>query len=147
MSTIWKIEPEKLTLELLNQRGKNTMVEYLGIEISEIGDDYLQARMPVDHRTRQPLGILHGGASCVLAETVGSTAANIAVNLKTHYCVGLSIYTSHIRSAREGWLTGTAKPLHLGRSTHIWNIAISNEAGQLISDTRLTMAVLDAKER
>ena len=143
MRKIWQVDPSALTTESLNQRGKETMSEWLGIEFTEIGDDYVSAHMPVDHRTRQPIGILHGGASCVLAETIGSTAANLAINLETHYAVGLSINTNHIRSAKEGWLTGTAKPIHIGRSTHVWQIAIVNESGQLISDTRLTMAVLE----
>ena len=98
--------------------------------------------MPVDHRTKQPMGIMHGGASCVLAETVGSTAANFCVKERTHYCVGLDINTNHIRSMREGYVYATAKPLHLGRSTQVWEIDIRNEAGQRVSINRLTMAVL-----
>src|SRR3990167_4703346 len=98
---IWQIE---VTLALANERSKNTMMSHLGIEFIEIGDDYLVARMPVDHRTVQPLGIMHGGASCVLAETVGSTAANFCVDPKQQYCVGLDINTNHIRSIREGYV-------------------------------------------
>jgi 1,4-dihydroxy-2-naphthoyl-CoA hydrolase len=140
--TIWKTP---ISLEELTQRGAKTMAEHLGIVFTEIGEDFLIATMPVDERTIQPLGIMHGGASCVLAETVGSTAGNIAVDQKEHYCVGLSIYTQHLRSVREGKVIGVATALHLGRSTQIWNIDISNIEQQLISTTRLTMAVLSRK--
>lgn len=141
---IWK---EKLDLEIAAKRSQNTMVEHLSIEFTEVGENYLKARMPVDHRTHQPLGIMHGGASCVLAETIGSIAANFCVDATQFYCVGLSIDTSHIRSVRSGYVTGTAKPYHLGRSTQVWNIEIVNEQNQLISVTRLTMAVLPRKNK
>ena len=137
--SIWKVE---MSLLLLMERNQHTMSDHLGIEFTEVGDDFLVARMPVDHRTRQPVGIMHGGASCVLAETVGSTAANCCVDAEKYYCVGLDINTNHIRSIREGYVTGTAKPFHLGRSTHVWSIEIVNEAKQLISVNRLTMSVL-----
>ncbi len=136
---IWQMD---ISLELIKTRSKNTMVECLGIEFTEIGDDYLVARMPVDIRTKQPLGIMHGGASCVLAETVGSTAANFCLDQSQYYCVGLDINTNHIRSAREGFVIGTAKPYHLGKSTQVWSIEIMNEQKKLISINRLTMAVL-----
>lgn len=136
---IWQT---KLTLESVNERSRNTMMEFLGIECIEIGDDYLVAKMPVDHRTRQPIGIMHGGASCVLAESVGSTAANCCVDQNKFYCVGLDINTNHIRSIREGFVFGTAKPFHLGKSTQVWSIEIVDEKKQLISVNRLTMAVL-----
>jgi 1,4-dihydroxy-2-naphthoyl-CoA hydrolase len=139
---IWK---QPIDLELLNHRGKNTMIEYLAIEFVEMGLDFLAAKMPVDHRTQQPLGIMHGGASCVLAETVGSTAANYAVDINTHYCVGLDINTNHIRSIREGFVYGKAQPFHLGKTTHVWGIEIRNAHHTLISVTRLTMAVLHRK--
>lgn len=139
---IWQIE---MNLAALNARGKNTMVEYLGIEFIEIGSDFLVARMPVDHRTQQPLGIMHGGASCVLAESVGSTAANCCVDINSFYCVGLDINTNHIRSIRKGFVTGTAKPFHLGKTTQVWSIEIVNEEKHLISINRLTMAVLQRK--
>ncbi len=142
MTAIWKINKELMTLDAINERGKGNMVEWLGIEFTEIGDNYLEARMPVDHRTKQPIGIMHGGSSCVLAESTGSTAANLAVDLNTHYCVGLTIDTSHIRSIKEGWVIARAHPVHIGKSTHVWHITIKNEHDQLISDTRLTMAVL-----
>jgi uncharacterized protein (TIGR00369 family) len=137
---IWKTE---IDLAIVNERGKNTMSDYLGIEFTEAGEDYLAARMPVDHRTRQPIGIMHGGASCVLAETVGSTAAQFCVDMAKHYCVGLDINTNHVRAVREGYVVGIAKPYHLGRSTQVWGIEIRNEEGKLVSVTRLTMAVLD----
>ena len=137
-----KIWQTPLDLAEANRRNQQTMAEQLGIEFTEIGDDFLVARMPVDQRTKQPIGIMHGGASCVLAETVGSTAANYCVDIKTHYCVGLDINTNHIKAMREGVVIGTARPLHLGRSTQVWSIEIKNTAGQLVSITRLTMAVL-----
>ena len=136
---IWKSE---ISLLKLSEYRKNTMIEFLGIEFTEIGDDYLVARMPVDHRTKQPLGIMHGGSSCVLAETVGSTAANYCVDANKFYCVGLDINTNHIKSIREGYVIGKAKPYHIGRSTQVWAIEIKNEQDQLISVNRLTMAVL-----
>ncbi|WP_423064125.1 hotdog fold thioesterase [Candidiatus Paracoxiella cheracis] len=139
---IWK---EKIDIEEATKRSKGTMVEYLGIEFIEIGDDYVKARMPVDHRTHQPIGIMHGGASCVLAETAGSIAANYCVEHAKQYCVGLAINTNHIRSIREGYVIGTATPYHLGRSTQVWGIQIVDENDRLISVNRLTMAVLDRK--
>jgi 1,4-dihydroxy-2-naphthoyl-CoA hydrolase len=133
---------QPLTLEGLNARGKNTMVEFLGIDITEIGEDFLHATMPVDPRTKQPIGIMHGGASCVLAESIGSIAANCCININTHYCVGLDINTNHIRSVSSGKVIGTVKPFHLGKSTQVWHIEIHNEQQQLVSVSRLTMAVL-----
>lgn len=140
--TIWQNE---ISLTLINDRAKNTMSEYLGIEFIELGDDFLVARMPVDHRTKQPVGIMHGGASCVLAESVGSTAGNYCVDQHHYYCVGLDINTNHIRSIREGSVIGTARPFHLGKSTQVWGIEIVNEKKQLISVNRLTMTVLKRK--
>lgn len=139
---IWKNDVD---LDLIHERNKHTMADYLDIRYTELGDDYLVATMPVNERTRQPIGILHGGASCVLAETVGSNAANMAVDLKTHYCVGLSINSNHIKAAREGVVIAKAEPLHLGRSTQVWEIRITNENKQLMSTHRLTMAVLPRK--
>lgn len=138
--SIWK---EKFDIAAGAERSKGTMVEHLGIEFTEVGDDYVKAKMPVDHRTQQPLGIMHGGASCALAETIGSIAANFCVDQSKNYCVGLSINTSHLRSIRAGYVIGTAKPYHLGRSTQVWGIEITDEQGRLISVNRLTMAVLD----
>ncbi|MDF2386430.1 hotdog fold thioesterase [Nostoc ellipsosporum NOK] len=117
------------------------MGEHLGIEWTEVGEDYLQARMPVDDRTRQPYGLLHGGASCVLAETIGSVASAMVVDHTKFYCVGMEINANHLRSARDGYVTGTARPLHLGGTTHVWDIRITNEAGELVCVSRLTVAV------
>jgi 1,4-dihydroxy-2-naphthoyl-CoA hydrolase len=136
---IWEGEVD---LKMIIERGRQTIVEHLGIEFVELGEDYLVARMPVDARTKQPLGIMHGGASCVLAETIGSTAANLCVDRHRYYCVGLDINTNHVRVAKEGYVWGTAKPFHLGKSTQVWGIDIVNKQKQLISVTRLTMAVL-----
>lgn len=139
---IWQTE---INIEAVNIRGKNTMSDYLGIEFIEVGEDFLVGRMPVDNRTKQPVGIMHGGASCVLAETVGSTAANYCVDQQKNYCVGLDINTNHIRSAHGGFVIATAKPFHLGKTTQVWSIEIVNEQKQLISVNRLTMAVLVKK--
>jgi uncharacterized protein (TIGR00369 family) len=139
---IWKND---ISIEKLMHRSTDTMADYLGIIFTEIGDDFLKAKMPVNERTKQPIGIMHGGASCVLAETVGSTAANCCVDQNTHYCVGLDINTNHIRSIREGFVFAIAKPYHLGRSTQVWSIEITNEQNQLISINRLTMSVLSKK--
>lgn len=137
--SIWQIE---MSLSALNMRSKNTMAEYLGIDFIEFGNDFLIAKMPVNERTKQPIGIMHGGSSCVLAETVGSTAANCCVDLNQAYCVGLDINTNHIRSIKEGFVIATAKPFHLGKSTQVWGIEIVNEKNQIISINRLTMSVL-----
>lgn len=123
------------------------MVDHLAIEFTAVGDDYLTASMPVDHRTKQPLGIMNGGASCALAESVGSTAANFCVDQTQHYCVGLSINTHHIHSAKSGRVYGTAKPLHLGRSTQVWQIEIKDDKQRLISMTELTLLVMSRKAR
>lgn len=136
---IWQ---QAINLTLLNERGKNTMSEHLGIAFVDIGPDYLIASMPVDQRTLQPVGIMHGGASCVLAETTGSTAANYCVDLTKFYCVGLDINTNHIRAVRKGQVFATAKPFHVGKSTQVWGIEIRDEEGKLVSVNRLTMAVL-----
>lgn len=137
-----KIWQREIDVNTANQRGNNTMGDFLGIEFTEVGDDYLIARMPVNERTKQPIGIMHGGASCVLAETIGSTAANFCVDINKFYCVGLDINTNHIRAMREGYVIGTAKPFHLGKTTQVWGIEIRDEEGRMVSVNRLTMAVL-----
>ncbi len=139
---IWKSETD---LETMNRFSENNMVGYLGIEFIEIGDDYLKALMPVDYRTHQPLGLLHGGASVVLAETIGSSAGSMCVDYKEAYVVGLEINANHIKSAREGFVTGTARPLHIGKSTQVWEIKIESEAGELVCISRLTLAVVRKK--
>lgn len=126
--------------------GKDTMTEYLGIEWVEIGDDFIKARMPVDHRTKQPYGLLHGGASCVLSETVGSIASAMVVDHAKFICVGLEINANHVRSAREGYVTGVASPLHLGSNTHVWDVRIYDEIQKLVCVSRLTVAVIPRKE-
>ncbi len=137
---IWKRE---MDLALAKDRCKSTLVDHLGIEFTEVGDDFLSARMPIDQRTRQPLGIMHGGASCALAETVSSTAANFCVE-DGSYCVGLDINVNHIRAIRSGFVVATARPYHLGRTTQVWGIEILNDERKLISVSRMTMAVLKA---
>ena len=134
---IWK---KPLTVELLHAPEKKMASNYVGIEITEIGDDFVRGRMPVDERTRQPFGILHGGMSVVLAESLGSLGAYYAA-AEGYTAVGLDINANHIRAVTEGWVTGTARPLHIGRSTQVWQIDIVNEAGDLVCISRLTMAV------
>jgi 1,4-dihydroxy-2-naphthoyl-CoA hydrolase len=117
------------------------MVGHVAIAFTTVGDDFLEARMPVDQRTLQPYGIMHGGASCVLAETVGSTAGLLCLDPTKFYCVGLAIETHHIRSATSGYVTARATPIHLGKTTQLWNIDITDEQNKLVSTTRLTLAV------
>jgi len=120
----------------------NHMADHLGIEWTGLGDNYLKARMPVDHRTKQPYGLLHGGASCVLAETLGSVGAVFVVDPSKYQCVGLEINANHVRSAREGYVTGVASPLHIGASTQVWDIKIYDERERLVCISRLTVAVI-----
>ena len=123
-------------------RAEGTMIEHLGIEVVEVGDDFLKARMPVDHRTVQPQGRLHGGASVSLAETVGSIAANMVLDSSEQLAVGLDINANHIRPVKEGYVYGTATPESIGRTTQVWTIRITDEAGRLVCISRLTMAVI-----
>jgi 1,4-dihydroxy-2-naphthoyl-CoA hydrolase len=118
------------------------MVEHIGIEFTEVGDDYLKARMPVDHRTRQPYGLLHGGASVSLAETLGSMASALVIDRQQYYCVGLEINANHVRGVREGWVTGIARPLHIGKTTHVWDIRIHDASDKLVCVSRLTVAIV-----
>jgi 1,4-dihydroxy-2-naphthoyl-CoA hydrolase len=134
-----------VTVDLLNQLSLNTLVTHLGIVFTEVGTDYLVARMPVDHRTHQPLGLLHGGASVALAETLGSTAAHICVDQATQYCVGLDINANHVKAVRTGFVNGKATPIHIGKKTHVWEIRITNDEGELVCISRITMAVIDKK--
>jgi 1,4-dihydroxy-2-naphthoyl-CoA hydrolase len=120
-----------------------SMPDHIGIEFLEIGDDYLTARMPVDQRTRQPAGLLHGGASLTLAETLGSMGAWYCIDPQKQTCVGLEINANHVRGVREGWVYGTARPLHIGRTTQLWEIKITNEQDKLVCVSRITMAILD----
>ena len=134
-----------LTVEMLNDLGRETMVEHLGITFTEVGKDYLKARMPVDRRTHQPYGLLHGGASLTLAETLGSVAAHAVVNNKDYITVGQEINANHIRSVRSGFVYGTTTPVHIGKSSHVWSIEITDEEGKLVCISRITMAVLQRK--
>ena len=134
-----------ITLETLNQLSDNTLVAHLGIEIIGIGEDYIEAKMPVDHRTHQPLGMLHGGASVALAETLGSIAATCCVDRNTQYCVGLEINANHIKSVRDGFVYGITKPIHVGKKTQVWEIKITNDQKQLVCISRITLAVIDKR--
>jgi 1,4-dihydroxy-2-naphthoyl-CoA hydrolase len=131
------------TREDLKRTATQTMVEHLGIEFLEIGEDFLSARMPVDRRTIQPAGILHGGASAVLAETLGSVAANLCLDPQRKMAVGLEINANHVRPVLSGYVYGAARPIHIGNSTQVWEIRIQNEDGKLVCISRLTLAVVD----
>lgn len=137
--SIWRRRP---TIEGLNKLSTNTLLEQLEIVFTEVGNDYLVATMPVDHRTHQPFGLLHGGASVVLAESLGSSAANCCLDMAAEYAVGLEINANHLRSVRSGKVTGTTRPLHIGRRTQVWETRIEDEAGRLACVSRLTMAVV-----
>ena len=138
---------KEIRISDLENIDKNTLRDHLGISWQEIGDNYLKATMPVDDRTRQPYGLLHGGASCVLAETIGSVAAALVVDNQKFFVVGLEINANHIRSVKEGTVTGIATPIHLGSNTQIWDIKIHDEKENLICISRLTVAVLPRKEK
>jgi len=136
---IWK---QPIDLVRINGWSRGTMMETLDIRFTEAGEDWIRATMPVDHRTQQPFGLLHGGASVVLAETLGSTAALLTLEVEKEIAVGLDINANHIRGVRGGVVTGTAKAIHLGRTTQVWEIRIEEEAGKLVCLSRLTMAVI-----
>lgn len=131
-----------VTAKDLHPLGVNTMAEHIGIEFTEIGDNYLKAKMQVDHRTQQPYGFLHGGASATLAETMGSVASALVIDQSVYSCVGLEINANHIRGVKEGYVFGTALPLHIGRSTHVWDIKIYDQWEKLVCVSRLTVAIL-----
>jgi 1,4-dihydroxy-2-naphthoyl-CoA hydrolase len=135
----------EVTLEMLNKMSVNTMLQHIGIQFTKVGNGTIEARMPVDHRTHQPFGILHGGASVALAETLGSIAAMCCLDASTQYCVGLDINANHIKSVREGFVVGVVKPIHVGKKTHVWEIKISTEKEELVCISRITMAILDKK--
>jgi len=141
---IWK---KPFTLDEINERGMNSMVEHLNIVFTASDDGSLSATMPVDRTTLQPFGRLHGGASVALAETVGSTAANLCVDLEYDVCVGMEINANHIRPVRDGHVIGTARPLHVGRTSHVWEVRIVDDRGRLVCISRLTMAVIKRKDR
>lgn len=139
---IWK---QNTDLARINAWSDNTVMEVLGIRFTAIGDDWLQGTMPVDHRTHQPFGLLHGGASVLLAETLGSSAAMLTLDPEKELCVGLDINANHVRGVRSGIVTGTARPMHLGRTTQVWEIRIESEEGSLVCISRLTMAVVPSR--
>ncbi len=139
---IWK---SPIDLKELNEWHNNSMQRHVGIEFTEAGEDYLKATMPVDYRTKQPMGLLHGGASVVLAESLGSVASVLCIDSNTQTVVGLEINANHIKSARDGYVTGVAKPIHLGRSTQVWEIKIYNEQEKLLCISRITNAILERK--
>jgi 1,4-dihydroxy-2-naphthoyl-CoA hydrolase len=133
---------EEFSLDKLTGWSAGTMAEYLDITWIEVGDKFLKATMPVDHRTKQPYGLLHGGASCVLAETLGSVASALVIDPQKSICVGLEINANHVRSVKEGFVTGIVTPIHLGASTHVWDIRIYDNREKLVCISRLTVAVL-----
>ena len=137
-TAIWQ---QPVSVALLTQISLNTTVSYLGIEFLEVGADFLSARVPVDARTHQPYGLLHGGVSVVLAETLGSCGAAFSCTAG-HQAVGLDINANHLRGVKSGWVTGVARPIHRGRTTHVWQIDLQNEAGELTCVSRITMAIL-----
>ncbi|MES2509181.1 MAG: hotdog fold thioesterase [Pseudomonadota bacterium] len=139
--SIWK---KPISVEALTATAVDTAVSHLGIEFLEVGDDFIKARLPVDHRTVQPYRLLHGGVSVVLAETLGSCGAAFAAP-EGHRVVGLDINANHLKSASSGWVTGITRPVHIGRTTQVWAIEITNEAGELVCISRITMAVLMPK--
>jgi 1,4-dihydroxy-2-naphthoyl-CoA hydrolase len=136
-----------ISLDKISQYGKNTMSEFVGLKWVEIGDDFLKLSVPVNDTTRQPYGFLHGGASCVLAETIGSIGSALVIDMEKYYCVGLEINANHLRSVSEGVVTATAKPLHLGKSTHVWDIKIYDDKERLFCVSRLTVAIIPIKKQ
>jgi uncharacterized protein (TIGR00369 family) len=138
---IWQ---KPISVDALTQFSQNSAVSHLGIEFLEVGDDYLVGRVPVDARTVQPFGLLHGGVSVVLAETLGSCGSNFAC-APGHQAVGLDINANHLRGVKAGWVTGTARAVHIGRTTQVWQIDMRNDAGEMTCVSRLTMSVLGAR--
>jgi 1,4-dihydroxy-2-naphthoyl-CoA hydrolase len=141
-NSIWKGEP---SLEALQRSLRGTLGEVIALRFVEIGADYLRGTMPVDERTHQPYGLLHGGASVALAETLGSTGTTMTLDQATQFCVGQEINANHLRSARSGIVTGTARPVHIGGRSQVWEIHIVDESDRLVCISRLTMAVLDRR--
>ena len=137
--SIWK---SPRTVQEMNSLHEGTLVSHLGINFIDIGADFVSATMPVDQRTRQPYGLLHGGASVVLAETVGSMGAGMCIDIQEYQCVGQEINANHVRAGRSGLVTGTARPVHLGGRSHVWAIDIVNDAGKLVCTSRLTVAII-----
>lgn len=144
MHAIWR--NLNITLDALNEMGNNTMVRLLGIEFTEIGENHLRATMPVNDKTKQAYGILHGGASAALAETLGSVASALIIDRENQICVGLEINANHLHAVSEGKVHGEARPLHIGKLTHVWDVKICDDAGKLVCVSRLTVAILPKKE-
>ena len=143
MNLIWKASG--ITTEIVNNVSVNTMAEFLDIKFTEIGPNFIRATMPVSTKTHQPYGLLHGGASAVLAETVGSVASWLVIDNNSQICVGIEINCNHLRGKKDGIVTATAEPLHLGATTHVWDIKIRDEKEKLICVSRLTVAILKKK--
>ena len=141
-ASIWRVQT---TPERLVERSQNTLAAHLGIRVTEIGPDYLRATMPVNSHTHQPMGILHGGASVALAETVGSLAATLCVDTEKSMCVGQEINANHVRSVASGLVTATARPFHIGARSHVWGIEIRDENDKLVCVSRITMAVVERR--
>lgn len=142
-----KLKLKRVPLEELNKSGKNTMIETLDIKVTDIGDDYIEGTMPVDKRTHQVYGVLHGGASVVLAETLGSAGAALTIDQDKFYCFGIDINANHIKMVRSGRVKGRATPIHTGRSTQVWQIEIKNEEGELVCISRFTAAILPIEKK
>ncbi len=140
--SLWK---QEVSIERLNSWNRNTLVETLGMQITDVGDDYVRGTMPVDARTHQPFGLLHGGASVALAETLGSLAGNLCLDAEKELAVGLDINANHVRAVTSGLVTGTARALHVGRATQVWEIRIEDERQKLVCIARLTLAVVPRK--
>jgi 1,4-dihydroxy-2-naphthoyl-CoA hydrolase len=138
--SIWRTQT---SVEQLQAHSRNTLVDTIGIRVTEIGPDYVRATMPVSPRTHQPTGVLHGGASVALAETVGSLAANLCVDQTRYVCLGQEINANHLRPVSSGIVTATARPHHIGKRSHVWGIEIRDEQEKLVCVSRLTMAVVD----
>ncbi len=143
MSSIFKVAA---SVDQVNERGQNTLAQHLGIEFIEIGEDYLTAVMPVDHRTRQPMGILHGGASAAFAETLGSIASLLCIDTPNVVPVGVEINVNHLKSVTDGFITGIVKPIRIGRTIHVWNIEMYNQNKEMTAISRLTVMLVSKKK-
>ena len=132
-------------VQMLSEMGKGNMGEWLDIQFTAIGENFIKASMPVDHRTKQPFGLLHGGASVVLAETLGSVASALVVDMQQYMCVGMEVNANHVRSARSGRVEATCTPIHLGATSHVWDIRLHDEQHKLLCVSRLTVAVIKRK--
>jgi len=139
------INHKAINISELNELGRNTLAEHLQMEVTEVGENHVTMRMPVNSTVHQPMGLLHGGAVAALAENVASLAGNIVVNSLGKACVGLSLNTNHLKSTKDGFVYATAKPIHLGRSTHVWEVETKNDSQELVNVCRMTLAVIDRK--